>query len=348
MTGGGTLGPVTPLIAVAIEWQRQENEVTVEWIGTPGGPERELVERAGFHFQSLSVPKLSRDKWWTWGLIMPLLAQSSYKAYQILKEMQPDIVFTAGGFTSVPVVWMAKVLGIPTWVHQLDVLPGLANRLMAPMATRVSVTWEESAEAFGADKTLVVGGVVRSEIHQGSREVFLKKYKLDPQRKTVLVFGGGTGAADMNATMEVIGPDLASKMNVVHLTGKGKMIDSLQSIGPNYLALDFLDEDMKHALAAADVLVARAGMGTILEVLALQKATVLIPLPGSQQLHNTRIAQERDFASVIEHLTPQVLKQEILKLALDRTVADRLKRNARKTLTMEADRKIVSKAMELV
>jgi UDP-N-acetylglucosamine--N-acetylmuramyl-(pentapeptide) pyrophosphoryl-undecaprenol N-acetylglucosamine transferase len=247
MTGGGTLGPVTPLIAIAKEWQRVEPDVTVYWIGTQGGPERELVERYNYDFRSLMVPKLSRHKWWTWPVILPMLFVSCVKAYKMLQELQPDIVFTAGGYTSVPIVWMAKLLGIPSWVHQLDVQAGLANRLMAPVASRVSVTWEESAEYFGTEKTLVVGGMARPEIRQGSRELFLRDHKLDPNRPTVLVFGGGTGAVEINNAMKVIAREILSQMNVIHLTGKDKMTEAFQDFGPGYFATEFLNEDMKHA-----------------------------------------------------------------------------------------------------
>ena len=302
MTGGGTLGPVTPLIAVAKAWQREDPDVVVEWIGTPEGPEREVVESYGYHFQSLFVPKLARHAWWTWPLIPLQLAVSCQKAYVMLKDMQPSIVFTAGGFTSVPIVWAAKLLKIPTWVHQLDVQPGLANKLMAPMATRVSVTWEESAEAFGAEKTLVVGGMVRPDIREGSRERFLRSYKLDPERKTVLVFGGGTGATQINRTLDVIIEQLTGSLNVIHLTGKSKMGEEEESTLPHYVKLEFLNEDMKDALAAADVVVARAGMGTMLELIALHTPSVLIPLPGSQQEANARLAERRGDCAC--HLSP--------------------------------------------
>lgn len=348
MTGGGTLGPVTPLLAIAKRWQEVDPDVDVAWVGTAEGPEAEVVAAHGYAFHAMHVPKLSRHAWWTWPLVLPQLLMSCIRAYRLLDELRPEIVFTAGGYTSVPFVWMARLIGIPTWVHQLDVLPGLANRLMAPFATRVSVTWEESAAAFGAEKTLIVGGMVRPDILSGSREAFLREHKLDPERKTVLVFGGGTGAEQINDAMLVIGRELTTRFNVVHITGKGKMREAFHEMGPAYVAYEFFNTEMKHALSAADVVVARAGMGSMLELIALQKPSILIPILGSHQEANARVARERGVARVITALTPQVLQQEIVRLATNTEMVRDMKYAMEKALTMDADRKIVAKAREIV
>ena len=347
-TGGGTLGPVTPLLAVAKEWQEREPDVQVEWIGTPTGPERDIVERYGYIFHSLKSPKLSRHKWWTWPIIVPALTVSCLQARKLLKTIRPDIVFSAGGFTSIPVVWMAKLMSIPSWIHQLDVTPGLANRLMAPFASRISVTWEQTAQFFGIEKTLVVGGMMRTEIVRGDRERFLREYKFDSSKKLVLILGGGTGAEAINNALQVIVEELVRNVNIFHVTGPGKMLQEEQYVIPGYVVTEFIDAEIKDAFAAADVVVSRAGMGTILELIGLQKPAVLIPIPASHQVENARMADEIGFAHVIYNLTPQVLQQEIHRLVMNGDLRKVMQTNARKSLPMHAEKGIVNKAMELV
>ena len=144
MTGGGTLGSVTPLLAIAAELRKRDAHTVVSWVGTPNGPERLVVERYRIAFYSLSSPKLNRYKKWLWPLLPFGLAVSVVRAFSLLRTLRPAMVFTAGSFVSVPVVLAAWVLRIPVWVHQLDVQPGVANKIMAYFAKRISVTFDEN------------------------------------------------------------------------------------------------------------------------------------------------------------------------------------------------------------
>jgi len=139
LSGGGTLGPVTPLLAVATEWRRREPDVIFSWIGTPDGPERSLVEAAKIPFYVLSAPKLDRTRWWTVPFVPVRLIVSCVKAIFLLRQLEPDMVMSAGAYVSVPLAWMAWLLRIPVWIHQLDAQPGVANKLMAPMAWEMPV-----------------------------------------------------------------------------------------------------------------------------------------------------------------------------------------------------------------
>ncbi|MBT3230943.1 UDP-N-acetylglucosamine--N-acetylmuramyl-(pentapeptide) pyrophosphoryl-undecaprenol N-acetylglucosamine transferase [Candidatus Uhrbacteria bacterium] len=313
MTGGGTLGPVTPLLAIVEEWQSQES-IEVSWIGTRKGAERALVESMQIPFVSIVSTKFDRSRWWTWWLIPIQLLIGLIQSFIELKKMRPDVVFTAGGYVSVPVVIMARLMGISTWVHQLDIVPGLANRIMAPFARQITVTWPDSLEHFSQKKTTVVGGVMRHALLHGEREQACERYSLDKDKLILLVVGGGTGALSINQTMEAIGSDLLNDIQIVHLTGKGKMTQRLESMGEGYLALEFLGLGMKDAFAMADLVVARAGMGTIIELCALKKPTVLIPLHNTDQLANAKMVQERGAAEVLWEINPQILKQTIKKL----------------------------------
>ncbi|MFH1632189.1 MAG: UDP-N-acetylglucosamine--N-acetylmuramyl-(pentapeptide) pyrophosphoryl-undecaprenol N-acetylglucosamine transferase [bacterium] len=348
MTGGGTLGPVTPLFGIVSEWQKVEEGVKVSWIGTPSGPEKSLVEDKGIAFYPLLAPKLDRHKWWAWVTIGPLMVASCIRAFVLLKSIKPDIVFTAGGYVSVPVVWMAKLLRIPSWVHQLDVKPGIANRLMAPFAQRVSVTWEGSAKAFPARKTIVVGGLVRDGIAKGDRNRLMHLLDLDPAKPTVLVIGGGTGASTVNLAMEAIADDLLATMNVIHVTGKGKMIDLLKEKGRGYAAIEFLSTEMNDAYAAADVVVARAGMGTITELAELGKPSVILPIPDSHQLENAHALEDRGAAEIIWKMNPQILKQVIVNLINDHNRRNELGKGIGGIYSLNAAEKIVSESRSMV
>lgn len=313
MTGGGTLGPVTPLLAIVDEWQGQEL-VEVSWIGTRKGAERALVESMQIPFSSIVSAKFDRDKWWSWWLIPIQLMIGCIQSFIELKKNNPYIVFTAGGYVSVPVVVMAWLTRIPVWVHQLDIIPGLANRIMAPFAKQITVTWPDSLEHFSKKKSTVVGGVMRHALLYGDDMQARERYGLKKDKPVVLVMGGGTGALSINQTMEAIAQDLLQDMQVIHLVGKGKLTQKLEEMGEGYVALEFLGLGMRDAFAMADLVVARAGMGTIIELCALKKPTILIPLHNTDQLGNAKMVQERGAAEVLWEVNPQILKQAIQKL----------------------------------
>ena len=332
MTGGGTLGPVTPLLGVVEAWREQDGDVQFSWIGTPKGPERALVEASRIPFFSLRAPKLDRHRWWRWPGIPFLMGWSLWRSWQMLREIEPDVVMSAGGYVSLPVVMMARLMGMHVWIHQLDRVPGLANRMMAPFAHRISVTLDETLEAFSEKKRLDVGGVVRPHMWQGSVERARERFDLPEieDRKAVLMFGGGTGADSLNHMMVAIGSELLEQADVIHLTGNVKIEDEYEQIGDRYLALEFLGAGMAAALAIADIVVARAGMGTIMELAALKKPSILIPLHNADQLGNAQLLEDREAARIVQKVNPQVLKQEIIRLLEDAA----LRRTSRRRMGM--------------
>lgn len=314
LTGGGSLGPVTPLMAVAEVWRKEDVRAEFVWIGTPGGPERTVVEAAGIPFHPLFVPKLDRYAPGKWVFIPFRLLWSMKMALHLIQRERPDVVLTAGGYVSVPLIWAAALYGIPTWVHQQDVRPGLANKLMAPFATKISVAWTRSLPAFDKKKTIHIGNPVRDSVLHGSRERGAEQFGFDPSRPTVLVFGGGTGAAWINHAIAQIVPELCVSVNVLHITGRGKQTSVEPRTG--YFATELLATEMPDALALADVVVCRAGMGTISELSALAKPAIVIPIPDSHQEDNAAALDELAAAMVIRQAqtTPQMLLQTILSL----------------------------------
>ncbi len=346
-TGGGTLGPVTPLLAVAAEWRKRDPHVKLTWVGTPDGPERVLVEAAKIPFVALSSPKLHRHKPWTWPFIPFAFVASCFRSFTILREAEPTLVMSAGAYVSVPVVWMAALLRIPSWIHQLDVEVGVANKLMAPVAKRISMTWEENIRDFGAQKSIVVGAMIRPFLRLGDAQTARELLILSKEKPTVFVIGGGTGAASMNEMFAVIGHELIRHANVIHLTGRGKMLTSLEAIGDGYVAREFMGEGIADAFAVADVVVCRAGMGTIAEAVALGKPTILIPIPGHQEA-NAKALADRGAAEVLSHLTPQTLLQSILRLVEQPERREALSTKIRTVFPTNGDERIVHEAIRIL
>ena len=346
-TGGGTLGPVTPLLAVATEWRKRDPHVRLTWIGTPDGPERVVVESAKIPFISLSAPKFDRTRPWTWMFSPFQLLVSTFRSYRILSDIEPSMIITAGAYVSVPVALAAAVMRVPIWVHQFDLVVGLANKLMAPFAKRISVTWEENAASFGAKKTLVVGAMIRPFLKLGDAQMARELFGLNVGRPTVLVVGGGTGSARMNERFSIIGAELSRHANVIHITGRGKMLSALESIGDDYVVREFVGEGMADILALADVVVSRAGMGMIAEIVGLGKAAILLPLEGQQEV-NAKAIEDRGGAEVLKHVTPQTLLQSILRLIESPERRGALAARARTLFPTNGDERIVHEALELL
>jgi UDP-N-acetylglucosamine--N-acetylmuramyl-(pentapeptide) pyrophosphoryl-undecaprenol N-acetylglucosamine transferase len=296
--GGGTLGPVTPLIALAQAWKAEDPSAEFVWVGTKDGPEAGLVRAEGIKFLYLPVARLTRYPSYEWAALPWRLLSALVMAWLVLGREKPSLVACAGGYTGVPLAYAAFLRGIPTWVHQPDAAPLLAVRLVAPVARLVTVAWERSARAFPRRKTEVVGNPVRASVRAGAKDRAAQVFGLDLRLPTLLVFGGGGGAKWINQMCMDMAPKLAGRANVIHITGVGKLKPAYQRFGPHYHAVEMLTDGMADALAAADVVFARAGMGTISELSALRKAAVLVPLPRSPQERNAEALQESGAAIV--------------------------------------------------
>ena len=224
-----------------------------------------------------------------WLTLPVTFALAFYGAMRIVNTFRPDVVASVGGYTAVPVILAAKLLGARVWVHQQDVAITLTNRLTSPLADRLTVAWQQSLRALPS-KARWVGNPVRPSLKRGSPELARERFGITADLPTVLVFGGGSGAQWINGCLAPIVMPLCVRANVIHLTGKGNK--PARFACPNYFAFEFLDGEMADALALSDVVVCRAGMGSLTELAALAKPAVVIPLPHSAQEGNARAAQE--------------------------------------------------------
>lgn len=313
--GGGSLGPVSPLLATAKTLKRLEKKVTLSWIGTPTGPERALVELAGIPFQSLPVAKLPRYPSVRW-LTFPFdWFKARRSAAKLIKELIPDVVVTVGGFTAVPVFIEAAKRGALCIAHQLDLRPTLSNRRIVRFCSSVTTSFEYQRPPFGAwisDERIATP--VRFEPEElPSRMAAAKHFGLDPKRPIVLVFGGGTGAQALNEHIARTRTEWMKVTQLIHLTGKGKANGAVSS--PGYTVKELLVEDMHYAYAAADLAITRAGFASLSEMTAALKIpTIAVPLPGTEQEGNARAFEERGGLIVIEQSHPR-FDQEVLSAA---------------------------------
>lgn len=341
--GGGTLGPVTPLLAVAEAWKMVDPTVECLWAGTKRGPERALVSAAGIPFFDLPTARFTRYPSVEWLTLPFAAARSFFQAFLFLRRERPGLIASAGGYTGVPLILVGRLLGIPSWIHQQDVRPLLSNRLCAPVASVITTAWQIHQQAFPSKRTKWMGNPVRPSVMKGKKAAAVQQFGLDPLLPTVLVFGGGTGASWLNETMAAIGPSLALRANVIHATGRGKLSDRLQNIGGRYHAVELFLEEMKHGLAAADVVVCRAGMGTITELAATKKAAIVIPLPNSAQEDNASILSGALAAVVLSQplTTPAELQTAILDLLGDASRREQMEKNISRLLPTDVAERLV-------
>lgn len=316
-TGGGTLGPVTPLLAVAEAWRKKDSSIEFVWIGTKQGPEKFFVEEEKIPFFTIVTARFPRYISTEWILLPFRFVFACSQACMILLRERPDLIASAGGYTSLPVVLMAGIFGIPSWIHQSDVLPVMTNRLLAPVATIITVAWLQTLSAFPKLKTHLIGNPVRSSVLRGSRERAKKLFAIDESKPTVLVFGGGGGARWLNHLMRDIWQELSLVANVIHVTGKGKGDEHASSVIHHYHVAEYLTDDMKDALALADLVVCRAGTGTITELAALKKAAILIPLPHHTQQANAEVVKEAALVLDQNKITSEDVLNEIRLLLVD-------------------------------
>jgi UDP-N-acetylglucosamine--N-acetylmuramyl-(pentapeptide) pyrophosphoryl-undecaprenol N-acetylglucosamine transferase len=321
--GGGTMGPVTPLLAVAEAWRAKDPRAEFVWVGTRQGPEREPVRAAGIRFFHVPVARLTRYPSLEWVLLPIRLFMSFVMAFLILGRVKPDLIASAGGFTAVPVVLAGWLRRIPSWAHQPDADALLTNRLCAPFACLVTVAWPATLASFPKSKTVLVGNPVRAAIRQGQKGAAHERFGLDLRLPTVFVFGGGTGASWLNHLFAEIAAPLLERANVVHVTGEGKGVAGLEGRKRYFAAESLSGEDMGHAFAASDVVLARAGMGTVSELAATRKAAVLVPIPASGQEANARQLKEAGAAVVLSQTSTTVGD---LRAAVDGLLADPARR----------------------
>jgi len=342
------LGPVTPLLAVMRRMREMRPEIEFSWIGTPQGPEASLVEAEGVAFHSLPVAKLARYPSKNW-LTFPFdYLKALDAAKRILQHEKPSAVFSAGGFTQVPVIRAAAKIGIPCAVHQLDYAPLLSNKAVARQCRMLTSSFEYPSPQFGGVKAIRVSTPCRfANVPTPERAEAAEALGLDPDKATVFVTGGGTGALALNKAILEVMDELLGHAQILHLTGRGKMGEVVER--PGFKTLEFLDETgMLNAYSASDVVVSRAGFGSLSEMAALSKPVIVVPLPRSPQEENARALT--DAVSVVHQDLgfADTLKTQILKMLSDSQKRDKMGRNLHQRLQTDNGQELAEKWLGLL
>lgn len=318
LAGGGSGGSATPVLAVAQELRESQPDARFLYVGTRSGPERDLVLAAEIPYAAVSSGKLRRY-WDPQNFVDPFkIARGVLEAYVIARRFQPHVAFAAGGFASVPPIIAARLGGANVLIHQQDVEPGLANRLLAPFARRITVTLPTSLAHFPGGRTSVTGNPVRREMLWADASRGFRSLGLDPSVPLVVATGGGTGALGLNRLVAAAAPRLVERCQLVHLTGRGRAVPRLTD-SKRYRPVEFLVDEIPDLLAAASLVVTRAGLGTLTELAALARAALLIPMPGSHQWANARAFERLGAVEVADQdtLTADALADRVMALLDD-------------------------------
>ncbi|MBQ8658988.1 MAG: UDP-N-acetylglucosamine--N-acetylmuramyl-(pentapeptide) pyrophosphoryl-undecaprenol N-acetylglucosamine transferase [Clostridia bacterium] len=322
-TGGGSAGHVVPNLSLISEILAS-GEADVCYFGS-NGIEKSLVERLRIPYYQTECPKLVRGKSFSAlrkNLKIPCLLKKAVKHAEIgLKTFAPDVVFSKGGYVALPVVLAARRLKIPCLTHESDFSPGLANKLIAKKCERVLTSFPETADKFKNGK--YTGAPVRRELFGYSKAESARKFSAPTDKKTLLVFGGGSGSAAINEALRESLPTLCKKYFVLHICGKGNVVESNLK---NYRQEEFV-ADMGAAYALSDMVIARAGAGTVFEILALKKPALLIPLEGQtrgDQKENARYFEKKGLCRVLKQSELYRLEAAIDECFSDEGLKERL------------------------
>ncbi len=335
LTGGGTAGHVTPNIALLPGLRKRGFEI--RYIGSYAGMEKDLIEAEGIPYDGISTGKFRRY------LSLKNLSDIGHvfkgirEAKALLKKYRPDIVFSKGGFVSVPVVRAAKSLKIPVIIHESDMTPGLANKLCYSAASKICCNFPETVELLPKEKAVLSGSPIREQLLSGSRDAGLRFTGLSGKKPVLLMIGGSSGAKKLNEVLREALPELLKTFDIIHLCGRGNLDQSLLST-EGYVQYEYISKELPDLFAACDVVFSRAGANAICELLALKKPALLTPLSAAvsrgDQILNAKSFEKQGFSMLVEeeNLTAPVLAKSLEKLYGNRrTYIDAMTKSTQKS-----------------
>ena len=314
LTGGGTAGHVTPNIALMGRLKEQGYQIS--YIGSYNGIEKTLIEELGIPYYGISSGKLRRY-FDLKNFTDPFRVLKGFsEARKLLKQLKPDVVFSKGGFVTVPVVVAAGRLKIPAIIHESDMTPGLANKLCIPSAVKVCCNFPETKGHLPEGKAVVTGTPIRPELLQGDADKGRAFTGFTSEKPVIMIIGGSLGAQAVNDAIRRILPELLKDFQVVHLCGKGKKDDSKNDL-KGYVQYEYIESELADLFAMADIVISRAGANAICELQALKKPNLLIPLSANasrgDQILNARSFEKQGFSMVLEE---EAITDEILLKAV--------------------------------
>lgn len=312
MTGGGTAGHVTPNLALVPSLIEEGFEI--KYIGSRDGIEKDIITKSNIPYYGISSGKLRRY-FDVKNFTDPFkVLKGVGEALKILSKEKPDVIFSKGGFVTVPVVIAASMKKIPVVAHESDITPGLANKLASPFCDKLCVTFRESLQFVKNNKGVLTGSPIRKEILTGSKQIGKEICEFKDDKEIILVMGGSLGSKVINDAIRESINNILKYNNIIHICGKGNLDKNLENIS-GYKQFEYVSEDLKHLMHAADYIISRAGANSIFEFLALKKPTLLIPLSKNasrgDQILNANSFKKEGFSLVMQE--EELQKEGILK-----------------------------------
>lgn len=357
IAGGGTGGHTSPGLAVAT--LLRERLKTCAWIGSRTGIEAQRVPPTGIPYVAISTGKLRR--YWAWQNVADLAVNvpaGAVGAIRALRALRPRVVFGTGGFVALPVVFGAALLRVPVVLHEQTAVPGLANRVCARFARRIAVTFPDREGKFPVSRVVVTGNPLRPELRQGSRSSVIAQFQLDPAVPLVYVTGGALGAHRINRVVGDALPQLTEHAQIIHqcgdnpTTGDRRWLEERRAALPpalarRYTVVPYVGAELAGIYAAAALVVARAGAGTVNECCQLGIPALYIPLPGTrgdEQTENARMVERLGGAVVLPQsmLTTARLAEDIRGLLADPARLKQMGEHARTLAVPDAAERIVA------
>lgn len=316
-TGGGTAGHVIVNLALIPYFQKEGWKI--DYIGSKQGIERDLIkEIPNITYYPISTGKLRRY-FSLENLKDPFkVLKGTIDAWNVIRKTKPNVIFSKGGFVSVPVVVAARFRRVPTIIHESDLTPGLANKLATPFAKKVLTTFPETVKYLPEKKTVYVGAVIREELFQGNKSRGYQLTNLTSEKPIILIMGGSIGSRKINEIIRENLDAFLQKYQIIHICGRNNVDSSFEQKG--YVQFEYINEDLKNLFAITDFVISRAGANAIFEFLALDLPMLLIPLSlaasRGDQIDNAKSFQKNGFAHVLpeEELTTDRFLQEVIKL----------------------------------
>ena len=322
LTGGGTAGHVTPNIALLP--RLKELGYDIQYIGSYTGIEKELIEPFGIPSHGISSGKLRRY-FSVQNFTDPFRVLKGFReAHKLIRQLKPDVIFSKGGFVSVPVVLAGKRCKVPVIIHESDMTPGLANKIAIPSAAKVCCNFPETLKSLPEGKAVLTGSPIRQELLSGNKIAAMDMCHFTSDKPVILVIGGSLGAVAVNNAVREALPELLKDFQIIHLCGKGKMDESLKDV-EGYCQFEYIKNELRNLFALADIVISRAGANAICELLALHKPNLLIPLSANasrgDQILNARSFERQGFSLVLEEeqLTKETLLNAVKTLYENRT-----------------------------
>jgi UDP-N-acetylglucosamine--N-acetylmuramyl-(pentapeptide) pyrophosphoryl-undecaprenol N-acetylglucosamine transferase len=364
IASGGTGGHTSPVIAV-LNLLRERGAVDATWIGGTWGIEREVAARAGVPFIAIQSGKLRRYFSWQTPIDAVRIPLGYTQAYRHLKRIRPTIVFSTGGYVAVPTALAAARLGIPVLTHEQTAQLGLATRIIARSAAVLALSFPlpEGTHVDGKARVIVTGNPVRASLFAGDAANATARFGLSPELPTIYATGGARGSSPINERIERALPLLLPSMQIIHATGPtaaNSDYSRLQTVRANlpdewrsrYVLVETLGDELADVYALASLVVGRSGAGTVAELAALGKPSILIPLPGTggdEATKNARILADAKAAILIpqDEATPELIASYVIALLNDHARRARMSETARSLAPINAAEKIADALVNL-